>query len=146
MPLAAPRPCTQPGCGVLVRDGTGRCASHKVREGSFADSRRGSRHERGYGTQWDKLRVRILERDAGVCQPCLAIGIVHPGNEVDHRISKAQWKRRHGNLKGVDDEGNLQAINRECHKAKTARERNGAQGGSENFRMGSARTDRKSVV
>ena len=28
MPSAAPRPCSHPGCGGLVRDGTGRCPKH----------------------------------------------------------------------------------------------------------------------
>lgn len=28
MATAAPKPCSQPGCGVLVRDGTSRCSKH----------------------------------------------------------------------------------------------------------------------
>ena len=79
---------------------------------------RESRHKRGYGTAWDKLRKRILARDKHLCQPCFRKGIIHPGNEVDHRLPKAQG--------GTDNEDNLQAINRECHKVKTALE-NGAK-------------------
>ncbi|HMM83915.1 hypothetical protein [Azohydromonas sp.] len=60
MPIAAPKPCIQ--CGALVRDGTSRCQAHKTRPGTFADKRRGSRHERGYGTAWDRTRERILCR------------------------------------------------------------------------------------
>ena len=81
---------------------------------------RTSRHERGYGTQWDKTRPRILKRDAYVCQPCLRKGYVHAGNEVDHR--KPKWKG------GTDEDDNLEAINTECHKEKTARESAEAQG------------------
>ena len=114
MPYLAPKPCTHPGCGVLVRDGTSRCEAHKVREGTFADARRGSRHERGYGSAWARLRARVLARDAGICQPCLADGHVHQGTEVDHRIPKAQG--------GTDDESNLQTICRARHRAKTAAE------------------------
>jgi 5-methylcytosine-specific restriction protein A len=77
-----------------------------------------SRHERGYGTEWDKTRLRILERDSHLCQPCLKEGRVHVGNQVDHRIPKAKG--------GTDDDDNLQAINGDCHKAKTALE-NGAK-------------------
>lgn len=75
---------------------------------------RESRHKRGYGTAWEKLRLRILKRDNYLCQPCKRTGRIHTASEVDHRISKANG--------GTDDEGNLQAINAECHKAKTAEE------------------------
>ncbi len=75
---------------------------------------RTSRHERGYGTEWDKARKRVLVRDKYLCQPCLAEGRVHLATEVDHRIPKAEG--------GTDDDDNLQAINAECHKLKTARD------------------------
>ncbi|MCZ8076434.1 MAG: HNH endonuclease, partial [Paucibacter sp.] len=126
MPTAAAKPCTQ--CGVLVRDGSSRCMAHKVKAGTFADSRRGSRHERGYGSAWDKIRARILKRDAGLCQPCLALGIVHAGTHIDHKVSKAEWKRLHGSLDGCDDDSNLQAINADCHKLKTQAEAAAARG------------------
>lgn len=76
-----------------------------------------SRHERGYGKEWTKLRERVLRRDNRLCQPCLHKGIVHPGNEVDH------IKPKH--LGGTDDEGNLQTICTKAHREKTMRE-NGA--------------------
>lgn len=81
---------------------------------------RKSRHERGYGTDWDKIRPFILARDQYLCQPCLAKGIVHEATEVDHRIPK--WKG------GTDDEDNLQAINADCHRIKTAEEAAEAKG------------------
>jgi 5-methylcytosine-specific restriction protein A len=97
MPQAAPKPCRFGRCTALVRDGTSRCAEHKQPlVDRFSDLRRGSRHERRYGSDWDRLRIVVLKRDAGICQPCLADGRVHQGNEVDHRIGKAQWKREHG--------------------------------------------------
>lgn len=102
---------------------------HKVKAGTFADSRRGTRQERGYGSAWDKLRARILKRDAGLCQPCLARGIVHAGTHVDHKVSKAEWKRLHGSLVGCDDDSNLQAINADCHRAKTQAEASAARAG-----------------
>lgn len=84
----------------------------------FSDPNRGSRHERGYGTAWDKLRLVILERDCGLCQPCAALDRVTVGNIVDHKVPKAQG--------GSDDESNLQAICAACHKAKTQAESRGA--------------------
>lgn len=132
---------------------------------TFADRRRGSRHERGYGAAWDRLRARILRRDAGICQPCLRDGHVHQGNEVDHKTPK--W------LGGTDDDENLQTICKPRHQAKTAAEALAARGvdnirpkasctadglptdpahpwsqgrGGEMSQTLSGRTDRKSVV
>ena len=124
MPNAAPKPCSV--CRTLVRDGTTRCAAHKVRQGSFADSRRGSRHARGYGSAWDKLRLEILQRDCGLCRVCRAAGLTREGTNVDHIVSKGEWMRRRGTLDGVDHPSNLRCICTDCHKAKTAREGNQA--------------------
>lgn len=102
--------------------------AHKVKDGSFADSRRGSRHKRGYGSEWDSKRERIKQRAAGLCEPCLPLGIVHTGHECDHKISKAVWQRCYGSLAGVDDDANLQWINRDCHRIKTLAEAAAARG------------------
>jgi 5-methylcytosine-specific restriction protein A len=131
MPTSAPRPCSYRGCGALVRDGS-RCEQHKaLHTGRFSDPSRKSRHERGYGSAWDKLRLQILERDAHTCQPCLKDGSrLHLADEVDHVIGKAEWERRYRTLDGVDDPSNLQAINAKCHRAKTQREAAGGRGDS----------------
>ena len=122
MPAAAPRPCTHPGCGKLVH-GSSRCEAHKVAAGSFADRRRGSRHQRGYGTAWDKLRKEILKRDAGMCQPCQRRGHVTEANIVDHIVNKASG--------GTDHPTNLEAICAACHRAKTQVEANHKPRGAE---------------
>lgn len=72
---------------------------------------RESRHARGYGTAWDKLRKAILARDRHLCQPCKRTGRIKPGNQVDHITPKAKG--------GTDDEGNLECICTPCHDAKT---------------------------
>lgn len=115
MPTAAPKPCSQ--CGVLVRDGTSRCESHKVRAGTFADRSRGTRKQRGYGPEWDKRRERVMRRDAGICQPCLRHGLVHNGHAVDHRIPRE--------FGGTEDDSNLQVICKTVHQAKTDSEKHG---------------------
>ena len=74
-----------------------------------------SRHQRGYGSKWDSIRVRILKRDKGLCQLCLRAGVAREAKTVDHIIPKA-----HG---GTDADSNLQSLCWPCHKAKTARER-----------------------
>lgn len=118
MPTAAPKPCIV--CRALVHDGTTRCSAHKVAPGTFADERRGSRHERGYGSAWDKTRARILRRDAGICQACAKLGHVHRGTEVDHVVPKAEG--------GSDDDSNLQTICTSAHRVKTAAEAQRARG------------------
>lgn len=112
MPFAPARPCIEPGCGVLVRDGTSRCTAH-TGVTSFADRSRGSRHQRGYGTVWDKLRAEILERDHGICQPHLREGDVHVGTHVDHIIEKADG--------GSDAHANLHCTCATWHATKTGR-------------------------
>ena len=74
-----------------------------------------SRHKRGYGSNWDKIRLLVLQRDKGLCQcgDCKGIKLTL-ATEVDHIIPKSKG--------GTDDLENLQAINRECHKLKTAQE------------------------
>ena len=81
---------------------------------------RRSRHERGYGTAWDKLRKQAMTRDDWLCQPCLRKGRATPATECDHITPKSQG--------GTDDLDNLQAICTDCHKAKTAQESAEAQG------------------
>jgi 5-methylcytosine-specific restriction enzyme A len=71
-----------------------------------------SRHERGYGAAWVKLRKRILERDKYLCQPCRRQQRIVPARQVDHVLPKAKG--------GTDDPANLQAICDPCHLAKSA--------------------------
>ena len=74
---------------------------------------RKSTTERGYGSQWRKLRASILKRDGYLCQVCKAKGKLTQANEVDHIKEKA-----HG---GTDSPNNLQAICTPCHRNKTAK-------------------------
>jgi 5-methylcytosine-specific restriction enzyme A len=79
-----------------------------------------SRHERGYGTAWNKIRNAVMQRDQHLCQPCLMMGRPTPAREVDHIIPKSQG--------GTDDMDNLQCICTECHKDKTQQEARTARG------------------
>lgn len=62
------------------------------------------------------IRARVLARDGWTCQceECAATGRVLVAHEVDHIVPLAAG--------GTDDMSNLRAINRECHKVKTALE------------------------
>ena len=122
MPVAAPKPCGQMGCSALVHDGSRYCAAHKrPAAGSFADTSRGSRQERGYGSGWEAKRKRIFARDHGLCQSCLAMGQLTPVGDkpysawCDHIVPKAEG--------GTDDDSNLQTLCRTCHTEKTNAEK-----------------------
>lgn len=112
MPRKALRPCP-------------RCRRNLTRE-RFCDKCGGntgwhttSRHERGYGSDWDKTTKRIRQRDHHLCQECLREGVVNDvsGNhrgQVDHIIPKEQG--------GTDDDDNLELLCNDHHKIKTQRE------------------------
>jgi HNH endonuclease len=72
-----------------------------------------------YGSTWVKLRCRILNRDRYLCQceECKRDKRLTYADEVDHVIPVERG--------GSDAEWNLQAINHDCHKRKTVRDRYG---------------------
>ena len=70
-----------------------------------------SRHARGYGYQWLKLRERVLRRDGGLCSACVRKGLVELATTVDHIVPKAKG--------GSDDLSNLQSLCESCHDDKT---------------------------
>ncbi|MCR4297488.1 MAG: HNH endonuclease [Gallionella sp.] len=76
-----------------------------------------SRHERGYGNAWDRLRLQILRRDNGLCQCSQCQGgklRVTMASEVHHIKIKADG--------GTDSMDNLQAVAHACHERLTAAE------------------------
>lgn len=72
--------------------------------------------ERIRGNSLQAIRRRILARDCGVCQcaRCKATGDTRPATLVDHVVPL--WAG------GREDDSNRQAINAECHDAKSAHE------------------------
>lgn len=89
------------------------------------DSQRGNRHKRGYGTEWEHTRKRIAERANGLCEPHLAQGLVHQGNECDHKISKAEARSLGWTTRQIEADENLQWVCTTYHREKTARESRG---------------------
>lgn len=109
-------PCRCRGCAQLVRT-PGYCNKHTIEAiGWNREHQKGSRRQRGYGPEWDRLRLLILKRDRYLCQcdECQYTNRVLPATQVDHRIPKAEG--------GTDSPDNLCAINADCHKRKTAQE------------------------
>jgi len=68
-----------------------------------------SRQARGYGAQWERTRLLVLQRDSYLCQcrHCKAAGRPTLATEVHHIKSKA-----HG---GSDDPSNLASTSHDCH-------------------------------
>lgn len=119
MPSAAPRPCTYPGCGQLVSDGTGRCSKHAAQR--LQDRHRGSSTQRGYGYRWQQASKGYLaQHPLCQCPECdegrkrLRLASV-----VDHKIP------HRGDMNLFWDRSNWQAMDKACHDKKTATEDGG---------------------
>ena len=100
--------CAVPGCPALTH--AARCATHAQQA---EQARPNWTVRRWYRTaRWRALRARVL-RDA--CYSCAACGQVVTALDVDHKI------RHDGDAGRFWDRGNLQALCRTCHQAKTQR-------------------------
>ncbi|ELP3920187.1 HNH endonuclease [Escherichia coli] len=113
MPPRTPTPCRARGCAALVRDGSGYCQKHQG-EGWKRYQAGRNRHQRGYGTEWEKLRSAVWRRDKGLCREHLRQGLVVAAYCVDHIKQKVRG--------GTDDPENLECLCKTCHASKTARE------------------------
>lgn len=110
MPSAAPRPCSHPGCGVLVRDGTGRCPKHPKQ--SWV--KKPTAAKRITGRRLQELRKELFAREP-LCRPCSLLGLVVLATMRDHITPLEEG--------GQDGEGNVQPICKPCHDAKSEAER-----------------------
>lgn len=130
MPLL--RPCAG-GCGTLVTKG--RCPAC-ARE---PERRRGSAHQRGYGTAWEAFRLQFLQMllDHGIVPCCGAVLPTGPkttdsqclaqgyqtaeGLHLDHEPPLQDWERRYPEK--VCDPNRIQLLCGPDHSAKTIRDR-----------------------
>ena len=110
MPNLPPRPCTKSRCTKYATKNS-RCADHQHISWDHGGK---SRHERGYGNDWEKDRKNALLRDEYICQDCKEEGIYTRGEEVDHVIPKY--------LGGTNALSNLRTLCKPHHKIKSLRE------------------------
>lgn len=127
MPISAKKPCSHPGCFILVH-GVSRCEKHAAEHRRLSDQHRDSAAERGYGHKWRKAREGYLSKHS-LCLMCDSNGFVEPSSVVDHIVP------HRGNKELFWDKDNWQALCKSCHDKKTAREDGGfgRPGGGQKF-------------
>ena len=116
------RPCRVPVSPPTHKPSKAQTEQHNLGGWAEWQAKRGNRHQRGYGSKWEKIRARIIKRDNYLCQEHLRRGElleVVVGNprhlrsaHVDHIIPKARG--------GSDQDSNLELLCRACHERKTA--------------------------
>lgn len=92
MPRAM-RVCTQPGCPELTNGG--RCASHRTEY----ERQRGTRQQRGYGSEHDRLRARWKPKVEACTVHCHAkvcvmpVRLILPGQlwDLGHTDDRTAW-------------------------------------------------------
>lgn len=114
MPRSAPKPCTAPGCGVLVHDGSGRCAKHPRQ----AWGKQVTATKRVTGRRLQQLRQELFRRSP-LCAECERLGRVTLATQRDHIKPLAEG--------GTDDDTNVQGLCEPCHEEKSLQERLRAQ-------------------
>lgn len=73
--------------------------------------------------RWRRVRKRVLMRDKGLCQACLAKGKLERGNHVDHKLRAIDRPDLFWNA------DNLQTLCHRCHSRKTRHEMTEPGGG-----------------
>lgn len=75
------RPCSYPGCSALVK--SGKCEQHSKQGQQQYDKQRLNFRQRGYSSNWDKVRLIKLRQDP-LCEDCLKVNSVTPAKLVHH--------------------------------------------------------------
>lgn len=109
--------CRHPSCSVLI-DCAGLCETHTRLMQKQVDSKRGSAHQRGYTSRWQKARETYLQRNP-LCKSHEAKGVIVEATIVDHIIPHK------GDQKLFWDTSNWQSLCKTCHDKKTASEDGG---------------------
>lgn len=103
------KPCTQPGCRVLVNDGNPKCESHRMQW-----AKRGDQPERMRGSRLQRARKVLFTLDP-LCAECKRQGRITLAVERDHIVSLGEG--------GLDEPENTQGLCIPCHAAKSLAER-----------------------
>jgi 5-methylcytosine-specific restriction protein A len=128
MPSKSYRQCHAIGCHKLTKDKY--CPSHVIEEDKqrkeihkyYKENRTDTKEQAFYvSKEWRKLRAYKLQQSP-LCEICLPLGKVTPGDEIDHIIEvKDAWHLRL-------TLSNLQTLCAACHRRKTREEAKKRQG------------------
>ena len=113
-PMRPLRLCRHIGCNALVSSGY--CEKHTVKK-VYTDNRDSAR-DRGYKTNWDKVRALKVSRDP-LCEECLRQNDITPVDIVHHIIPVVICKQVHREDL-IYDLDNLKSDCRPCHGAEEA--------------------------
>ena len=103
------KPCTHPGCRVLVRDGKSKCPNH------WQDwTKREGTDDRMRGRALQDARARLFRRSP-LCAECVKADRVALATQRDHVVPLAEG--------GTDTDDNVQGLCTPCHDAKSEAER-----------------------
>jgi 5-methylcytosine-specific restriction protein A len=105
---------------MAIRPGTHKPNSHiaKTDKHLSASEVRLNFRERGYTTQWDKMRLHYLRKHP-LCVHCQAKGRVTVATDLDHIVPHK------GDMIKFWNKDNLQGLCHSCHSIKTASEDGG---------------------
>jgi 5-methylcytosine-specific restriction protein A len=117
MPWKPKPPCRFPGC-VKLAEKRGYCLWHLKEIAAQADKERPTATERGYTWAWHKASRAYLNEHP-LCVECEKVGIVKEATVVDH------IKPHRGDWELFWDENNWQALCKQHHDIKSAREHSG---------------------
>lgn len=109
MPMKPKKPCRHPGCPKLAAGLY--CEEHAAGHRSDRETSSG----RGYDSRWRRARKRFLAAHP-LCEKCRKQGKLVKAYVVDHIIP------HRGDEKLFWDEGNWQALCKNCHDSKTMTE------------------------
>jgi 5-methylcytosine-specific restriction enzyme A len=112
-PFAPAHPCSFPGCGALVRNGS-RCERHRKQEQRQYDRGRAKdpAHTFYSSQRWRAARARQL-MDEPLCCECRKLGKYVPATVADHIVPIRM---------GGDPFGALQSLCASHHSSKSVRE------------------------
>lgn len=113
------KPCKYPGCRRLSVDGY--CEEHRRKRTRDYDRQRGTPPERGYGSNWQKVRRIKLDQNP-LCERCEKKGRVVIARLVHH---KDRDSRNNSNE-------NLESLCVACHEEEHKNERRGKAWGKRN--------------
>ncbi len=110
------RPCAQPGCSQLVKDGR-RCPKHAARHDAYkaeAERARQAECRERYSARW-KVYSRQFIKENPFC-----VGCGGAAREVDHKTAWRRGRTEEERYALFWAESNHQPLCRSCHSRKTA--------------------------